>query len=117
MILFLATFGAAQGIKTKRSAVVLFGSETNCSQPSTVDHKKVQKATAEWKTIKSDGVRKGSARYDLLISEMNGRIKKAVRKAATAESRDCVVRKGDIKDKSGLTVTDLTEATIDELDA
>jgi hypothetical protein len=114
--LLLVTAGVAQ-IKTKHSCVVLFGSTANCSQPATVHYKKVQKATEEWKTIRSEGVRKGSARYDLLISGMNKRIKAACSTAAQAESRDVVVRKGDIKDSGGLTVTDLTAAVIAELDS
>ncbi len=65
---------------------------------------------------RSEGVKKGSARYDLLTSEMNRRIKTAVVSVAQAESRDCVVRTGDIEDAGGLTVADLTDAVIDELD-
>jgi hypothetical protein len=114
--LLLATAGVAQ-IKTKHSCVVLFGSTANCSQPATIHYKKVQKATEEWKTIRSKGVRKGSARYDLLITRMNKRIKAACAAAAKAESRDVVVRKGDIKHADGLTVTDLTDAVIAELDS
>ena len=115
--LLLASVGLAQGIQTKRTAVVLYGSTANCSQPAKIDHKSVQKATPEWKTIRSEGVRKGSARYDLLISGMNRRIKSAVANAAEADNRDCVVRKGDITNANGLTVADLTQAVIAELDS
>ncbi len=114
--LLLAGVALAQGIRTKRGAVVMYGSETNCSQPATIDHKRVQRSTPEWKTIKFDGVKKGSARYDLLISQMNDRIKTAVSDAAQNESRDCVVRKGDIKDANGLTVSDLTAAVVAGID-
>ena len=114
--LVLTSVCFAQCIQTKRGAVVLFGSAANCCQPSTIHYKRVQKATPEWRTIKTEGVKKGSARYDLLISGMNSRIKTAVASVAQAESRDCVVRTGDIKDAGGLTVADLTDAVIDELD-
>jgi Skp family chaperone for outer membrane proteins len=60
-------------------------------------------------------VKKGSARYALLISEMNSRLKTACVTVAQTESRDCVVRKGDISDAGGLTVTDLTSDVIAEL--
>jgi len=112
--LLLVGAGIAQ-IKTKRGCVVLFGSTANCSQPSTLNYRKVQGATPEWKTIKSDGVKKGSARYALLISEMNSRIKTACATVAQTESRDCVVRQGDISNAGGLTVTDLTSDVIAEL--
>ena len=116
-VLLLTSCALAQGIKTKRGAVVLYGSVASCSQPATINYKKVQRATPEWKEIKSDGVRKGTARYDLLISAMNTRIKSAVQSAAQSESRDCVVRKGDIKDKGGLDVADLTDAVITEVES
>ena len=106
----------AQGIETKRGAVVLYGSDANCSQPATIDLKKVQRSTPEWKTIKSDGVKKGSARYELLISAMNDRIKSAVAEAAQNDSRDCVVRRGDVKDAKGLTVADLTATVVAAVD-
>ncbi|MHC4851702.1 MAG: hypothetical protein ACYTF5_06750 [Planctomycetota bacterium] len=115
--LMLAVVTAAQGIKTKRSAVVFYGSPTTCSQPATIDYKKVRKATPEWKTIRSEGVRKGSARYDLLISAMNSRIKRACKSAAEAAGRDCVVREGDIKDARGLSVQDLTKGVIGALES
>ena len=73
--LVLASVCFAQCIRTKRGAVVLFGSAANCCQPSTIHLKRVQKATSEWRTIKTEGVKKGSARYDLLTSDMNSRIK------------------------------------------
>jgi hypothetical protein len=114
--LVLASVCFGQGIQTKRGAVVLFGSAINCSRPSTIRYKLVQKATPEWRTLKTERVKKESARYDLLTSEMNSRIKTAVASVAQAESRDCVVRTGDIEDAGGLTVADLTDAVIDELD-
>ncbi len=110
--LLLAGVALAQGITTKRGGVVLYGNESNCTQPATIDHRRVQRATPEWKTIRSEGVKRGSARYDLLITRMNDRIKTAVSDAAQNESCDCVVRKGDIKNANGLTVADLTAAVV-----
>lgn len=116
-ILMLVVAAVAQGITTKRNAVVLYGSPSTCSQPATIDYRKVKKATPEWRTIRSKGVRKGSARYDLLISAMNARIKRAAKSAAEANGRDCVVREGDIKDARGLAVKDLTKAVINGLES
>lgn len=103
-------------VETKKGAVVLYGSDSNCSQPATIDFQRVRNATPEWKTIKTDGVKKGSARHDLLIADMNARIKTAVAEAARAASRDCVVRNGDIKDANGLPVSDLTNEVIKVID-
>lgn len=108
---------AAQGIEVTSNAVVLVGSPGNSSAPSTIDYDKVKKATTEWKTIRSEGVPKSSARYELLISEMNQRIKRATQSAAQAGNRDCVVRKGDVSDARGQTVTDLTDDVISKLDS
>ena len=107
----------AQGVVVKKGARVMHGSASNTSHPATIDLKKVEKETPEYKTIKSDGVRKGSARYEILVAKMNKRIKKACKAAAEAEGSDCVVRKGDIKDRRGLSVTDITEDVIDELES
>ena len=120
ILLALVIFGVslvAQGVTTKRNAVVLYGSTATCSQPATIDYRKVKKATPEWRKIRSEGVRKGSARYDLLTSAMSSRIKRACKAAAEANNRDCVVRKGDITDSRGLTVKDLTSAVINVLES
>jgi len=114
-VLLFASVGFAQGISIKRSGVVFYGATANCSQPASIHWNKVRKATPEWKRIHADGVRRGSGRYDLLISEMNGRIKRAAATAADAVDRDCVVRHGDIKNSNGLEVADLTNAVIAEL--
>lgn len=113
--LLLTSVSLAQGIQTRRDATVLYGSAANCTCPATIDHKRVQKATPEWKTIRSERVRKGSARHDLLVSAMNTRIKKATTDAAEKEGCDCVVRKGDIKNANGLKVQDLTSKVIEEM--
>ena len=104
-------------VDVKKNAMVLYGSAARTSSPATIDMKKVEKETPEYKTIKSDGVRKGTARYELLIAKMHKRIKKAAKAAAESKSCDCVVRKGDIKDKKGKSVSDLTEETIEQLDS
>ena len=44
--------------------------------------KKVERETPEYKTMKSEGVRKGSARYEILIAKMHKRIKAAAKAAA-----------------------------------
>ena len=46
---------------------------------------------------------------------MNRRIKRAPSSAADSEGRDCVVRRGDVKNSNGLVVTDLTSEVIAEL--
>lgn len=116
-MLVLCVALAAQGITTTRNAQVLYGSAKNCSQPASIKLEKVRKATKEWKTIKAEGVQKGSARYSLLTAAMNSRIKKACKAAAQSDSRDCVIRKKDIQDARGLTVKDLTQEVIDNLDS
>ena len=98
----------AQGIETRSGAVVLYGNTTRTTQPAQIDYKKVRAKTPEWKTIRSKGVQPGSARYSLLTSAMAKRIRDACRKVAEDSGRDCVVRKGDVKDANGLTVVDIT---------
>ena len=112
-----ATPAHAQGIAVKRGAQVLHGSASNTSHPAVIDAKEVEKNTPEYKTMKADGVQKGSARYEILVAKMHERIKQACKTAAEAEGNDCVVRKGDIKDKRGLSVTDITDEVIDELES
>ena len=107
--------GVSQGIDLKSGAVVLYGSASNTSHPATIDMKKVERKTPEYKTIRSDGVRKGSARYEILVAKMHKRIKRAAKSAATSGNRDCVIRKGDVRDAKGLSVTDLTRETIERL--
>lgn len=114
-VLLFASVGFGQGISIKRSGVVFYGATANCSQPASIHWNKVRGATLEWKTIHADGVRRGSGRYDLLISDMNGRIKRAAAAAADAADRDCVVRHGDVKNSNGLKVADLTNKVIAEL--
>jgi hypothetical protein len=116
-VALVAVSTPAQGIVVKRGAVVLHGSTSNTTHPASIDAKKVEKETAEYKTIKADGVRKGSARYEILVAQMHERIKKACKAAADAEGNDCVVRDGDVQEANGLAIADLTEEVIDELES
>ena len=79
--------------------------------------KKLEKKTPEYKTMKSEGVRKGSARYEILVAKMHKRIKRATKAAAEEAGCDCVLRSGDIKDDNGLAVSDLTEEVIEQLES
>lgn len=108
---------AAQGVELKSSASVYFGSASTCTQPATINHAKVRNATPEWQTIRSEGVRKGSARYSLLISEMTARIQRACRTVAEEEGRDCVVGHRDIKEDHGLGVVDITSSVVAKLES
>ena len=108
---------AAQGVQAKDGAVVLYGTTAKCSQPATIDLARVKKATPEWKTIRADGVQKGSARYDLLIEDMNKRIKKICEDIAKAAGKDCVIAKGGIENENGLAVADLTDQVVTKLES
>lgn len=96
---------------------VLHGSASNCSQPATIDYQKVAKRTPEHGTIRSEGVRKDSARYSLLMAQMKKRIKAACAKVAKENGYDCVVREGDVKDAKGKAVKDLTDDVVDALES
>lgn len=109
-----ARAGYAQ-VDLKSDAVVYFGSASNTSAPATIDEQKVREATQEWKTIQAEGVRRGSARYMLLVAEMEKRIRDAAQRAAAAASKDLVVRTGDITQANGRAVTDLTANVIANL--
>jgi Skp family chaperone for outer membrane proteins len=80
-----------------------------------IDEARVRRATAEWQTIEAEGVRRGSARYMLLMSDMDRRIRNAVHKAAADASKDLVVRQGDVSDRKGRPVVDLTDEVIARL--
>jgi|SwirhirootsSR3_FD_contig_31_25452294_length_559_multi_3_in_0_out_0_2 hypothetical protein len=102
-------------VDLKTDHVVYFGSASNTSAPATIDEQKVREATPEWQTILADGVRRGSARYILLVADMDKRIRDAAQKAAAAASKDLVVRSGDITNNHGKSVTDLTASVIQNL--
>ena len=116
-LLLIATPVVAQGVEVKRAAVVLYGSATNTSQPATIDMRKVEKETPEYETIKSEGVEKGSARYEILMAKMRKRIRDAAKAAAEDASCDCVIRAGDIVDDHGLSPADLTKEVIEQLES
>ena len=107
----------SQGVTVKAGTAVLYGSASNTTKPATIDYRDVERRTPEYRTSRSEGVRRGSARSDILISQMKYRIKEAVALAARSEGVDCVVRKGDIKDANGLAVMDLTDQVIAELES
>ena len=107
--LLLCAALVGQGVQLKADAQVLYGAAAKCSQPASVDFCRLKKLTPEWKLIKSEGVDRGSARYDLLMEDLNKRIKRLVADAAKTAGKDCVLRKGDIENANGLTVVDLTE--------
>ena len=108
------SLGLAQ-VDLKSDAVVYFGSASNTSAPAVVDEQRVREATAEWQTIQAEGVRRGSARYMLLVGEMDRRIRAAARTAASNASKDLVVRSGDIQNDNGKTVVDITSDVIANL--
>lgn len=112
---FLMAVSLAGQVDVKQDAVVYVGSASNTSAPATIDEVKVREATPEWQKIQAEGVRRGSARYILLVGEMDKRIRAAAQKAATAASKDLVVRSGDITNDHGKTVTDLTASVIQNL--
>jgi hypothetical protein len=111
----LAAVLPAQRPEIKSTAEVLFGSTANCTQVATIDYAKVAMATVEYQTIKSEGIQKGSARYDLLAAEMQKRIKEACKAAAQASGCDCVVRSSDVSTEKGGKVVDLTDDVIGKL--
>ena len=115
LVALVLSFTAVAQVTLKQDAVVYSGSASNTTAPASIDEARVRKATPEWQTIESEGVRRGSARYLLLIAEMDKRIRSAVQKAATKTSKDLVVRSGDVTDTKGKTVVDLTDDVIANL--
>lgn len=102
----------AVGVELTASAVTFYGSAANCTRPAVIDYVQVRDQTPEWRTIRREGVSPGSARYNLLVAEMDQRIKAAVAKAARQQGCDLVVRQGDIAADHGLPVSDLTAAVL-----
>ena len=113
----LAANLSAQGVTLKAEASVLYGSADKCTQPATVDFAKVKKLTPEWKLIKTEGVDKGSARYALLVEDMNRRIRRLCEEVAKSLGKDCVLRKGDIESEKGLAVSDVTDEVVAKLES
>lgn len=113
-VLISAACAVAQ-VDLRSDAVVYFGSASNTSAPAVIDEQKVREATPEWQTIQAEGVRRGSARYMLLVAEMDRRIRTACQGAATSASKDLVVRSGDITNANGKSSVDLTSDVIAKL--
>lgn len=113
----LALTALAQGVEVKDAAAVLYGSASTTTQPAVIDFDEVKKKTPEWKTIRSEGVRPDSARYQLLMSDLDKRLRRLCRQVAQDQGRDCVIRKGDIKQDNGLTVEDLTDALVQAVES
>lgn len=113
--LLISAVCAMAQVDLKSDAVVYFGSASNTSAPAVIDEQKVREATAEWQTIQAEGVRRGSARYMLLVAEMDRRIRAAAQNAAAASNKDLVVRSGDITNANGKTSVDLTSDVIAKL--
>ena len=99
-------------VTLRKGAVVYHGSSANTTAPATVDEKKVRAATPEWQKVKSEGIDPDSARGKQLITRMNKRIRKAVKRIADSESCDLVTRKKDLKDDRGRPVEDLTDLVV-----
>ena len=108
---------SAQGVILREDSMVLYGSAANCTQPASVDFQKLKKATPEWKTIRSEGVQKGTARYDLLVDDMNRRIKRLCEEVAKATGKDCILCKGDVENDRGLEVVDLTSQLLRKIES
>ena len=113
--LLISAASALAQVDLKVDAVVYFGSASNTSAPATIDEQKVREATTEWQTIQAEGVKRGTARYILLVGEMDKRVRAAAQKAAAGASKDLVVRSGDILKNNGKTVADLTASVIQSL--
>ena len=114
---FALPAAAQQGVDLKRGAVVYFGSAHKTTAPATIDFDQVRAETPEWQKIQSDGIRKGSGRYRLLITKMDKRIRVAARETIGDTSNDLVVREGDISNARGKDVEDLTDEVIERLDS
>ena len=108
---------AAQGIRVRSGSKVLFGSPSRCMKPAQVDYEKLQRATAEFKTIKRDGIIAGSARYRILIQKMTNRLRSVIKEFAQNNGYDCVVVKGCVRRANGLQVPDVSSAVTQKLES
>ncbi len=102
-------------VSVKKGAVVYVGSASNTSAPATINETKVKEATKEWQKIQSEGIDPDSAHGKQLITQMNNSIRDAVKAVASSEGRDLVTRSGDITDRQGRDVVDLTSKVIEKL--
>ena len=105
------------GIRVTDPDKVLLGQAANCSRPAQVDYKKLQEATPEFRTIRDEGIEKGTARYDLLVRKMTQRLRELIRAYAGDKGIDCVVVKGAVKDAQKLTVVDITQDLLEKLES
>ena len=103
------------GVGLRRDAVIYFGSNHNCARPATIDAIRVGRSTPEWQTSVREGVRAGSARYQMLQQRMHERVVAAVHRTAKSRGVDLVVRANDIRDGRGLPIEDLTDAVVKTL--
>lgn len=117
LLLAFSTTLAAQGVTLKADARVLYGNAERCTQPALVDYQKIKKLTPEWKLIKADGIDKGSARYELLIEDMNKRIQRICAEVAKTLGKDCILRRGDVESEKGLVVSDITDDVVAKLES
>ena len=106
---------AQRGILLKHGGHVLFGSAAVTTSPASIDFQRIRQVTPEWREIRSERVRSGSGRWDLLIVAMNRRIRDAVVAAAERRGYDCVFRAGDLKRSNGLRIFDLTQEVLERL--
>ena len=117
LVCLLLTVAAPGQVELRNGASALHGSASNSTAPASIDFRKVKKATPEYQTIRSEGVAKGSARHALLTSKMHERIRAACREVAQTEGNDCVVKKRDVENDNGHTVTDATKAVVAAIEA
>jgi len=112
----VARLGAHDGIRVARNGV-LFGNPRRTKSPAELDVKKAWKATPEARKIKADGIRKGSAEYDILKNKAIKRIRKVLKQVAADGNHDCVIKSGSLESNpNGLTVTDITDEVVRELE-
>jgi len=113
--LAVATAPVAAQVDLRTDAVIYFGSACNSSGPATIDEIKVRNATPEWQQIRAHGISRGSARYILLMGAMDRKIRAAAQQAVAISGQDLLVRAGDITDRRGKTVVNLTSLVIANL--
>ncbi|MEZ6037964.1 MAG: hypothetical protein R3F29_10815 [Planctomycetota bacterium] len=115
ILLSMLSAGLSAQVTVKRGAVVYTGSASNTTAPATIDEKEVRESTPEWKKMQDEDIDPDSAHGKQLIVKMNQRIREAVKSVASAESRDMVTRKQDMKDDQGREVVDLTQKVVDKI--
>lgn len=106
-VLYLAL--SSLGIEVDKKSSVIIGNSDVTTSPASVDYDLLVKQTDEYKIIIRDGVKEGSARYILLISEASSKVKDAITTVAKSSNIDCVVKKGSVTNSNGLKVKDITD--------